>query len=148
MADAELLFGWANAPDSLAGKEQTSAPVPWDEHRRWLSRRLKDKDTLIRIAERAGVLVGQVRLQRRGDAFDVDIYIVPAERRGGVAGTAITAAVEELGGMARGSLVRARARADNSPSQRLFESLGFELTSRDGSFLTYMSACTPSSETP
>lgn len=148
MADARLLFDWANTPDSLAGKEHTDGPIPWEQHRRWLSERMTDDGTMIRVVEHGGALAGQVRLQRRGGVFDVDIYIVPTERRRGLAAAAISAAVEELERNAPGASVRARVGIDNGASRRLFERLGFELSGRDDAFLTFMRPCRAPSETP
>ena len=148
MADARLLFDWVNARDSLAGKEHTDGPISWEEHKRWLSERMKDDGTMIRIVEHDGAPAGQVRLQRRGGLFDVDVYIVPMERRRGLAGAAIAAAVEELERIAPDASVRARVRIDNGQSRRLFERLGFKETGRDGAILTYTCACSASSATP
>ncbi len=126
MSDARLLFGWVNDPEALARKELTGGPIPWDEHRGWLAERLDDDDTLMFIVERGETPAGQVRLQRRGNAFEIDIFIVPDARGRGLAKMAVAAALDALEENRPGAIARARVKSDNQASIRLFESLGFE----------------------
>ncbi len=153
MSDARLLFGWVNDPESLARKERTVAPIPWDHHQGWLAERLDDDDTLMFIVENNEAPAGQVRLQRRGDAFEIDIYVVPGARRRGLAKTAIAAALVALEEIRPGANARARVKSDNQASIRLFESLGFEkATGEDeygeGEYLVYRRGPAARSEQP
>jgi RimJ/RimL family protein N-acetyltransferase len=132
-ADARLLFDWVNAPDALAQKERTRGPIAWPEHAAWLERRLADPGTALFIAERAGQAVGQVRLERHGDAHLVDIYVVPSVRQTGVARAALAQAIQRAGiGVAA-----ARVKAGNAASRRLFETTGFVEAGRDGEIVVY-----------
>jgi RimJ/RimL family protein N-acetyltransferase len=132
-ADARLLFDWVNAPDALAQKERTQGPIAWQEHTAWLDRRLADPGTALVIAEQAGQPIGQVRLERRDDVHLVDIYVVPAARRSGVAHTVLALSLERAG---VGAAV-ARVKADNTASRRLFEAAGFTEAGREGDMIIY-----------
>lgn len=158
ISDARLLFDWVNNPESLAQKELTGGPIPWDEHQSWLAQRLVDDNTLLFIVEDKETPSGQVRLQRRAGAFEIDIYIAPSARRRGLARTAITASLDALEGSRPGARVRARVKSDNAASIRLFESLGFEKAPREdkygenehgkGEYSVYMRGPTARSEQP
>lgn len=123
--DADLLLGWANAPDSLAAKLKTSSPIPRDSHVAWLARRLADPATRLRIVLEGSEAVGQVRLEPRDGALEIDVYVVPERRGRGVARAALALALAEP---APGSVLRARVRTANAASRRLFASLGFRET--------------------
>ena len=123
--DADLLLGWANAPDSLAAKMQTSSAIPRSTHVDWLARRLADSEARIRIILDGDAEIGQVRLEPREGALEIDVYVVPDRRGRGVAHAALSCVFAEVGA---GSVLRARARAANAASRRLFASLGFRET--------------------
>jgi L-amino acid N-acyltransferase YncA len=124
-ADVDLLFDWVNRPDSLAAKLQTDAPVARDTHDDWFARRLADTDTAIWIAEQEGRPVGQVRLQLRTNALEVDIYVIPAARRAGTARKMLCAAAKASRQRWPDIPLRALVRHENAASLRLFQSAGF-----------------------
>lgn len=135
-ADADLLLGWVNAPETLAQKKLTRAPVDRPTHKAWLARRLADPATVLRIIVHGGEDAGQVRLQADDGVALVDIYVTPQARRGGVAASALRLALTSLPSSFAHS-ARAEVRMDNRPSRRLFESLGFAQTESSDSFATY-----------
>jgi RimJ/RimL family protein N-acetyltransferase len=126
--DAERLFHWVNAPDSLANKLKTREPIGWEEHCRWLADRLSADECVIRVLEHGDRDVGQLRLERHGDAYDVDIYVVPEARGQGIARQAIALGAREIFARDRTAVVRACVRIENVPSRRLFAAAGFTLT--------------------
>ncbi|MGE5147423.1 MAG: N-acetyltransferase family protein [Candidatus Eiseniibacteriota bacterium] len=134
-ADARLLFDWVNSPDALAQKERTRGPIAWPEHAGWLDRLLADRGSALFIVEQADRPIGQVRLERDGDAgvHRVDIYVVPSARRGGVARTALRQALKHVVVDA----AVARVKAGNTASRGLFESVGFAEVGREGDIVVY-----------
>jgi len=123
--DARRLFDWANDPATRAASFDR-APIPWPVHVAWLAGVLADPDRRLWIAEEAGVLVGQLRVDRTpGGLGTVSIGLAPAARGRGlgpaVLRMGVAAAVRELG-IGR---VRAVVMAANRPSRRLFEGAGF-----------------------
>jgi len=125
-ADARLLFEWVNSPDSLLTKGSTHAPIPWQTHTIWLAARLDDPDCTLKIIERDGTPVGQLRLQPRDDALEVDIYVMPANHGQGIAASALRHAFAQT----PEQNFSARVGHGNTASQALFRGLGFSETSR------------------
>jgi RimJ/RimL family protein N-acetyltransferase len=125
LADADVLFGWANDPATRAASFGR-AEVPWDAHVSWLTAVLRDPDRRLWIGLEGDVPVGQVRVDRTTEGVGVVSIGLAAVARGhGVGGSllraGLAAATSELG------IRRARAvvLADNLPSRRLFERAGF-----------------------
>jgi RimJ/RimL family protein N-acetyltransferase len=132
-ADARLLFDWLNAPDSLAQKERTTAPVAWASHCTWLESRLADADFALFIVEHESKAIGQVRLEPRREGHLIDIYIVPERRGRGVAVAALEAALRAAGI----ATAVARVKGGNAASHRLFRKAGFAEMGREGGMTIY-----------
>lgn len=129
-SDAVLLFEYVNMPDCLAQKLKTVAPVSWDDHRRWLSLRLSDPDTMLFVIESDGKPAGQVRLQRGSDGVpEVDIYVTREARHRQVARAALTAAIDDWQKAFDGETIRAYIKSSNGASLALFKSLRFNQVS-------------------
>lgn len=126
--DMHRLFDWVNAPDSLAGKRKTAAPISWPEHETWFRRRLDDASTRLWLIERAGEPVGQIRLSP-DDAGRrvVDIYLLPTARGRGLARAALTEALRRAAALWPGEPVYAEVMAQNAASHRLFRKAGFSV---------------------
>ena len=131
--DAESLLEWANYPDSLSNKAATTVAIDRRTHYDWLEARLVDESCRLCIIESGGTPVGQVRLELKSGGYHVDIFIVPAYRRAGVARSALQKAIS----VANLRPVIAIVRAGNEPSISLFRSLGFVESGRQGDFITY-----------
>lgn len=131
--DADRLLEWVNAPDSLSNKAATTGPIDRRTHVDWLQARLADETCRLCIVESGGTPVGQVRLERKSGGYHVDIYIVPAFRRGGLARLALGKAISDIALHP----VIAVVWAGNAPSISLFRSLGFVESGRRGDYITY-----------
>ena len=127
------MFDWVNAQDSLSQKERTRGPIAWRDHCAWLDERLADPATEIYLLELEGKPVGQVRLQQAGGEHAVDIYVVPAARKRGVAARAIAHVLKQ----ATLPSVVARVKAGNAASRRLFAAAGFTANSQEGEMIVY-----------
>ena len=137
LVDGERLLAWVNRPDSLAGKLRTTAPIPRDTHLRWLAARLNDPDCRIHIIEQAGMPVGQLRLERIGAGYEIDIYLEPDARGRGLAAQAIRIAIAERCRADPDCPIVARVKSDNAESRRLFEAIGFALEPSTADHLLY-----------
>ena len=123
--DCGLLFAWTNAQRvcglTLSGPE----PLERGAHDAWFATRLKNPDCRIWIVEHVDAPSGVVRLEKKGEALAVSVYVVPECRRLGLASAAIERALckaaEERGPYS----AIARVRPQNTASQRLFGALGF-----------------------
>jgi RimJ/RimL family protein N-acetyltransferase len=137
MADASQLLEWVNSPDSLKWKRLTSDKTSKEAHERWLAKQLSDPESFIWAIEYEGRPVGQVRLQRRGSAFIVDIFIAACDRHRGFASSAVEAAIAEMRRSHPGSDVLAEVHENNLASRRLFELIGFRLAGREDDWRQY-----------
>jgi RimJ/RimL family protein N-acetyltransferase len=109
MADAEILYGWANDPGTRRWSF-TTEPIPWETHVAWLSTVLADRVLLIGADDNGPV--GSVRFDPDGE---VSITIAPERRGRGLARSLLDAALPY--GPSR---VVAHVRPENIASMRLF----------------------------
>ena len=126
MADAELLWRWANDRETRQNSF-SKAPIPYAEHVAWLERRLASDATRILIFSDAEVPVGQVRFDISDAVAEIGITVAPEQRGRGYAEAMLRQAVGRLRAE-RGEWVRPRAAvlAHNATSLRLFKACGFE----------------------
>lgn len=124
--DAQLLFDWRN--DALArAMSFDDAIIDWDAHLRWLDTMLADPDVSIFIGSVAGLPVGQARLQFADGEAELSYSVDPLVRRLGFGMALVERAVRSAGRVpARG--FRARVKAQNLASRRIFERLGWRAT--------------------
>jgi RimJ/RimL family protein N-acetyltransferase len=126
-ADAELLRGWRNDPETRRRSFAKTA-VSVAEHRAWLHARLGSDRAAIWIFSDGEVPVGQVRVDLDGDVAEVSIVVAP-ERRGQGYGKAMLSEAMQLLRKEFGAGVRARALVldDHEASLRTFKACGFRL---------------------
>lgn len=125
MGDAELLWRWANDPDTRRNAFST-APIPYAEHLAWLEGRLRSEATSIWIFSHGPAPVGQVRFDLTGDVAEISIVVAPEQRGRGYGKAMLPEAVRRLR-EERGEAVRPRALVlkQNARSLKLFEACGF-----------------------
>ncbi len=123
--DVELLFAWVNSPDSLANKLATTGPIPRDEHVAWFAETLAKPMAAIWIVEHEGRPAGQVRLEKRGKALEVDIYVDASQRGRGLGVAMLEAARAKAAERWPGVPLLARVRPENWASRRLFAKAGY-----------------------
>jgi spore coat polysaccharide biosynthesis predicted glycosyltransferase SpsG/RimJ/RimL family protein N-acetyltransferase len=130
-ADDELLWHWANDPAVRAAAFDTR-PIPWDDHRDWLERRLSDPNTAIYVADQGDGPWGQIRFEWQDDGVAVvDVSVAASARGSGLAAPLIRAGVRQAFADVddvRG--VRALVRPENAPSAAAFLRAG--LTPAEG----------------
>ena len=137
-ADCRRLFDWVNRPESLAGKLATDEKIAWETHEAWFARRLADGFAKIWIVlDETGAAVGQLRLERKGEAFEVDVFIVPGRRGAGVARAALAEALREAAALWPQAPVVARVLPSNRASQALFAACGFRRGPDQADHLVY-----------
>lgn len=125
MADARLLWEWANDPETRQ-RAFNKALIPYDTHVAWLRDRLESGRTTIWIFEDDAEPVGQVRFDLVDGAAEIDIAVAPGQRGRGYGRTILAEAVERFQA-AHGRTVRPRALvlADNVASLKTFRACGF-----------------------
>jgi len=125
--DAQLLWKWANE-SSVRAAAFSSAPIPWEQHEAWFTRKMKDPDCRILIAEDGqGRAVGQFRIQwRTSQDADIDIS-VPVEFRGsGYGRWLIDLGVSQVLAERQIARIHAFVKPENVASCRSVEFAGFK----------------------
>lgn len=139
MADARLLWRWANDPDTRAASF-TSEPIPYPDHVRWLRDRLADRSCLLFVGWNGAGPLGQVRFDGRGDEAEVSVSVAP-EHRGTVGGLLLESAIRRFWRRSPRINLVAQVKVGNEPSRRLFLSAGFrEVGEHQGVLLYHASA--------
>ncbi len=128
MEDADLLWRWANDPETRRNSFNKS-PIPYAEHLVWLEGRLWSAATCFWLFTDEGRPVGQVRCEMTGPLAEIDISVAP-ESRGRGYGRAMLVEALRLLRAEHGSRLRARASvlAHNARSLALFRACGFRET--------------------
>jgi spore coat polysaccharide biosynthesis predicted glycosyltransferase SpsG len=135
MADARILWEWANDPEVRNSSFHTE-PIGWEDHVRWFERRIGEPTTRIYIcADEDGALVGQLRVECHDRVGVIDVSIARNRRGEGLAAPLISAGVrrafEDLPSTMLEVLV-AEIRMENARSARSFEAADFDREERAG----------------
>jgi spore coat polysaccharide biosynthesis predicted glycosyltransferase SpsG/ribosomal protein S18 acetylase RimI-like enzyme len=121
-ADAALLLGWRNDPETRAWS-RTTDPVSPADHQAWLARGLRNPDRRLLIAEQDRKPVGTVRFDRDGRHWEVSITLAP-EARGRKLAVPVLLAAERV--LEPRTTVRACVHRDNGASRALFRRAGYQ----------------------
>jgi UDP-2,4-diacetamido-2,4,6-trideoxy-beta-L-altropyranose hydrolase len=145
MADARLLWLWANDPDTRSASFNQE-PIPYSDHVRWLQDRLADQSCLLLVGGNGAGPLGQVRFDFHEASAELSISVAP-EHRGTVGGLLLENALSRFRRSYPQTAVDARVKIGNESSRRLFDRAGFRLISeRQGVLLYHASA--PAEMTP
>jgi spore coat polysaccharide biosynthesis predicted glycosyltransferase SpsG/RimJ/RimL family protein N-acetyltransferase len=123
-SDRDRLLEWANDEGTRRASFRSSK-IAEGEHSSWLEARLADPEARTLMAERAGVPVGVLRLDRTASDATVSITVAPTSRAMGVGGTMLATASSWIRASSFARRLVARVRKDNLPSQALFAKAGY-----------------------
>ncbi len=127
-SDSRFYYTLVNDPD-VRRNSFDSAPIPWDQHQGWFSRRLASADSRLWVLTAAGLPVGQVRLDRHGlagggERAHIDYSLDPLVRGRGWGAELIARGLGAF--FAEHDMpVRAEVKSANRASCAIFEKLGF-----------------------
>ena len=131
MDDAQILFDWANDPETRRNSFSTK-PIVWDEHVNWLVRKLRDKTSRIYILSNEIDDIGTIRLdfQEKEESYLIS-YSVGSCFRGQGYGTKILRLAEDQAKRLKKDNPNAKAivgkvKGENIASIRCFEKAGFQ----------------------
>lgn len=131
--DVNLLFNWVNDP-VVRMYALNPEPIQWESHLDWFNQKLKSTDAAIYIAEGYGHYpIGQIRIEKEDDKWVID-YSIDKYFRGLGLGQKIVA---EMIRQNSSSNFIAEVKAENIPSQKVFEKLGFVLEESSGKLKRY-----------
>lgn len=125
MNDAEQLFEWVNDP-LIRGNSFSNDPVKWEDHCRWLRKKLKSSKSVLMIAEMAGLACGQIRYDKTSETdSEIDISVSPLYRGMGMAVPIVEKSILEAAKILNVSKHIAVIHGSNMASARTFSKAGF-----------------------
>ena len=128
LKDMGLFFQWRNEP-TVREFSFSNAPIPWNVHREWFTRKIADQTCELAVAKAGGLPVGQFRLDYAGSEAVLSYSLDPVVRGRGWGKWLVAAAMEAVS--QRAAIVRAEVRSNNAASRRIFTALGFSEDAED-----------------
>src|SRR2546430_2509177 len=95
MTDAELLWHWANDPNTRENA-LNKASIPFADHQAWLGKKLASNNAKIFIFSEGDVPVGQVRFDIEDGVAEIDIAVAPPHRGRGYGKVMLVQAIASL----------------------------------------------------
>jgi len=130
-SDMLLYFEWANDPEARQNAIHPE-PIPLDTHKRWFSKKIAAEDTILYYFEYQNKPLGRFRFDIGEDRYIIS-YSVDKDFRGrGFGELIVKKALEEISLYfdKERYFIYAEVKTDNIASQKVFEHLGFQLTSK------------------
>ncbi|UOB19415.1 UDP-2,4-diacetamido-2,4,6-trideoxy-beta-L-altropyranose hydrolase [Abyssalbus ytuae] len=84
-SDIKLLYDWANDKLSRANSYNPN-PISWEEHKEWFAKKIKDKDSIIYIAEINKTPAGYIRFDVKQKESVISILVSAQHRGKGLSG--------------------------------------------------------------
>lgn len=126
MEDADLLWRWANDPETRRNSFQ-KAPIPYAEHLAWLEGRIRSDGTRLWIFSDGDVPVGQVRCDVDAARAEIHISVAPEGRGRGYAKSMLAEALRLIREAYGDQLqILASVFDHNVRSLKLFKACGFQ----------------------
>jgi RimJ/RimL family protein N-acetyltransferase len=129
-ADRELLFEWANDPDtrsmSINGK-----PITWENHIAWFDRKLLDENTKMFILSDEETNIGQVRFEWKDCEWLIGYSIAKKFRGRGLGKQILLAGIAQI----EKGKITGYVKPANLASVKIFTDLGFaeeEISEQNG----------------
>lgn len=127
LADESLLLEWANDPTTRANAF-CSSKITEKQHSQWFRHRVHNDDFHLYIIETLeAVQLGQVRFERVQTSWIVDYSLSYVFREFGLGKGLLETALLRLRTEEPEPLVLGEVKADNIPSRKVFESIGFSV---------------------
>ncbi len=124
-SDMDLLFAWANDPEVRRNSFHTES-IPYDDHVRWFQKMMNNDNIAQLLLIDDDVPVGQIRLNIDGEVAEVS-YSIAAGSRGRGYGRSILRLIKSYSVENYPTIKKlvAKVKPDNGPSNRLFQSEGY-----------------------
>ncbi|MBI2075736.1 MAG: GNAT family N-acetyltransferase [Candidatus Aenigmarchaeota archaeon] len=122
--DIKDIFMWRNSPE-IRSAMFVSELITWESHVSFWNKRFSDKKNLSFIIEFKDEAVGVVRLDKRGNFHEIDIFVKPEAHGKGVGTEAIKYVIDKAKTYRIKKLV-AKVRPENIASKKMFEKNNFK----------------------
>lgn len=124
--DIDKLFEWRNHPD-VRSKSFNTAPIAWDEHKKWFNDKLQDQKVVIYIAFDGNNKIGSIRFEDKGNAVKVSVMLNPDFSGKGLGALVIKLGTEKFINRKKPNKpIIAEIKKDNIASIKAFQKAGFE----------------------
>lgn len=128
LSDAELLFEWANDPDTRLDSFHTEI-IAWDTHLSWLKNKLKETNRSFFLFFQDKESIGVARFETKGEIV-IGITVAPHHRGKGLGSLMIQLACSRFH-ETNDADVLAYIKKSNIQSQKSFEKAGFDFLRYD-----------------
>ena len=125
-ADCDVVLAWANDPETRRAS-LTTRMITEPEHAAWFAGRIAAGDSCVFLMATTadGVPVGNVRLERRDEAWLLSFVLAPEFRGFGLGRRIVGTALAHFTATRGRAVVDADVRHGNEASRRILEALGF-----------------------
>ena len=108
-----------------------SGPIPYEQHVTWLKEKLASKASLIYVLDVSGVLVAQIRYDKKDGIAEIDYAVIPGFRGKGIGRKILQMTWKSASRKLGVKQVRGIVKANNKASIFSFFKAGFELVKDD-----------------
>jgi len=124
--DCRLIWEWANDP-KVRAVTFSSNPIPWENHVRWYSEKLRDPGCYFYIvSDETRKPLGQVRYETTALEAVISLTLVPPARGRGLGSAMIVRGTEQYFAESGAHTVHAYMKTDNAASVGAFEKADFQ----------------------
>lgn len=123
--DAEMLFAWANDPQTRAASFHPE-PIEFEGHCRWLRKKLASPSVQMFIGTDGGRPVGVIRFDLEAGAAVLSFTVAPEARGRGFGAALVAEGTARILGEGFAAVARGCVRHDNAASRRCFVKAGFD----------------------
>lgn len=128
--DAEAILEWRN-DESTRANSFSGSIIPWEDHIKWLEKKLKDENCLMFIAEDQGSKVGSLRIDIEDNVGEISYMVAPNMRGKGYGTELLKLAEKELPDNIW--VLAGLVRRENPASCKCFEKNGYVKLNADTS---------------
>ena len=126
-SDNRDIWLWRNHPQVRCNFFNTK-PVPWQEHKKWFSSKIKSPSTKIYIAKEGGRKIGVIRFELKNRYATVSVNLNPAFFGRGLGSKIIEIGTDKFYNDTKlRNTIRAEIKKNNTASLKAFEKAGYEI---------------------
>ena len=135
--DVNHYFRWAN-DTSVRQNSFNPEPILFESHSKWFEEKLKTDHAKLYIFEILGKPVGQFRIDKVNDAWEIDYSVDKSYRGLGVGKAMISLFITKSSNNSVLYPLKALVKMSNIASQRVFQDLGFTKVEEQNETTTYL----------
>ncbi|MCE3278362.1 MAG: glycosyltransferase [Bacteroidetes bacterium] len=123
ISDLQIYFKWANDPEVRHNSINTSQ-ISLEGHNKWFKLKLKNKTSILYVIEKSGIAIGQVRLDKDKNGWEIDYSIAKQFRGKGFGEIILRNAILQFRKKHMDKII-GKVKQSNVPSCKVFDNLNF-----------------------